>query len=113
VPSVSAARLGFTRALAALYRVVLSNQVYTPASCFRVYRRSRMLPITLRRGGVVGLTELLARLQLSGGEIVEHPVRRDARIFGRSKLGIVRSVAGHVGFLAQLLWERALGRRTS
>jgi polysaccharide deacetylase family protein (PEP-CTERM system associated) len=113
VRSVPAARRALTRALAALYRLALSNRLYTHASCFRVYRRSRMLPIKVRRGGVVGLTELLARLQLSGGEIVEHPVRLDARIFGRSKRGGARSVAGHVVFIAQLLWERALGRRAS
>jgi len=111
VRNVAASRLAVSRAVAALYRLVLSHRVHTPASCVRVYRRSRMLRIPIRRGGVAGLTELLARLHLGGGEIVEHPVTLDARIFGRSKLGVARSVAGHLGLLAELAWERMIGRR--
>jgi polysaccharide deacetylase family protein (PEP-CTERM system associated) len=110
LPAVGAWRLAMSRALAAMYRLVLTHQLHTYTNCFRVYRRSRMLAIATRRTGPVGLTESLARLDMAGGAIVEHPVRLEARIFGRSKMSVVRSVAGHLGLLAELAWCRFRGR---
>jgi len=110
VPSRGAAQLAVGRALAAMYRRVLSHQLHTYANCFRVYRRSRMLAIPTRRDGPVGLAEMIARLDLAGGAIVEHPVRLDARLFGRSTMSVARSMLGHLGLLAELAWCRAFGR---
>lgn len=110
VPGMAAWRLALSRALAGMYRLVLTHQLHTYTNCFRVHRRSRMLGITTRRTGAVGLTESLARLDLAGGAIVEHPVRLDARIFGRSKMNVARSVVDHVGLLAELAWCRLRGR---
>jgi polysaccharide deacetylase family protein (PEP-CTERM system associated) len=110
VPSTAAWRITFSRALAAMYRLLLTHQLHTYTNVFRVHRRSRMLAVATRRSGAVGLTESLARLDLSGGAIVEHPVRQDARIFGRSKMSVARSVVGHLGLLAELAWCRMRGR---
>ena len=108
-PGTAAWQLVLSRALAAMYRRVLTHELYTYTNCFRVYRRSRMLAILARRTGPVGLTESLALLDLAGGAIVEHPVRLDARIFGRSNMSVVRSVLGHLGLLAELAWRRVRG----
>jgi polysaccharide deacetylase family protein (PEP-CTERM system associated) len=109
LPGIPAWRLTLSRTLAAMYRLVLTHQLHTYTNCFRVHRRSRMLAISARRTGPVGLTESLARLDLTGGAIVEHPVRLDARIFGRSTMGVVPSIAGHLGLLAELAWCRLRG----
>jgi polysaccharide deacetylase family protein (PEP-CTERM system associated) len=110
VPSIAAWQLTLSRLLAAMYRRLLTHQLHTYTNCFRVYRRSRMLAIAPRRAGPVGLTEALARLDLAGGAIVEHPVRLDARIFGQSRMSVARSLAGHLGLLAELAWYRVRGR---
>ena len=110
VPRIGTLRVASSRALALMYQRVLTHKLHTYTSCFRVYRRSRMLAIPTRRAGPVGLTESLARLDLTGGAIVEHPVRLDRRIFGRSSANVVRSVVGHLGLLAELAWRRVLGR---
>jgi hypothetical protein len=103
-------QLALSHTLAAMYRRVLTHKLHTYTNCFRVHRRSRMLAIPTRRTGPVGLTESLARLDLEGGAIVEHPVRQDARIFGRSNASVARSVVGHLGLLAELAWRRVRGR---
>jgi polysaccharide deacetylase family protein (PEP-CTERM system associated) len=110
VPGVATWRISLSRVLAAMYRLVLTHRLHTYTNCFRVYRRSRMLAVPTRRSGPVGLTESLARLDLAGGAIVEHPVRQDARIFGRPRMNIGRTVAGHLGLLAELAWSRVRGR---
>jgi hypothetical protein len=111
VRNVSAWRLVLSRALARMYRRVLTHQLHTYTSVFRVYRRSRVLAVTTRRAGFVGVTEMLARLEASGSTIVEHPVTLEARIFGRPKLQLARSLVGHAGLLMELAWRRVRGPR--
>ena len=52
---------------------------------------------------------MLARLDLAGATIVEHPVVLDARLFGRSRPHAARALAGHAGLLAELVWRRLRG----
>jgi hypothetical protein len=94
------------RTLARCYRSVLHQPLSCYTSSFRVYRRSRLLTLHTRRGRFVGVTEMLARLDLAGATIVEHPVTLDARMFGRARLALVRGIVGHLGLLAELLWLR-------
>jgi polysaccharide deacetylase family protein (PEP-CTERM system associated) len=96
-----------SKSLARCYRTVLHQPLHSYTSSFRVYRRSRLLALRVRRGGFIGVTETLARLDLDGATIVEHPVTLDARIFGRSRLRIAHNVAGHLGLLVELAWHRA------
>jgi hypothetical protein len=102
-------RLALARSLARVYQLVLRHQLHTYTSVFGVYRRSRVLALPTRRAGFIGITEMLARLDLSGATIVEHPVALEARIFGRSKLRLARAVVGHLGLLAELAWHRVRG----
>jgi polysaccharide deacetylase family protein (PEP-CTERM system associated) len=102
-------RLALSRSLARMYRLVLRHKLHTYTSVFGVYRRSRLLAVSARRAGFIGITETLARLDLTGAEIVEHPVTLEARIFGRSKLKLARAVVGHLGLLAELAWRRVRG----
>lgn len=103
-------RRALARSLAGLYRAALHEPLTCYTSSFRVYRRSRLLGLRVRRGGFIGVTETLARLALDGAAIVEHPVTLDARLFGRSRLAVVRGIADHLGLLAELAWLRARGR---
>ena len=103
-------RRALARSLAALYRATLRQPLTCYTSSFRVYRRSRLLGLPVRRGGFIGVTETLARLDLDGAAIVEHPVTLDARLFGRARLAVVRGITDHLGLLAELAWLRARGR---
>ena len=94
------------RSLAGCYRALLRQPLSCYTSSFRVYRRSRLLALRVRRGGFIGVTETLVRLDLSGATIVGHPVTIDPRLFGRSRLAILRGIAGHLGLLAELVWLR-------
>lgn len=109
VRNVPAWRLVLSRWLGRLYRRVLTQQLHTYTSVFRVYRRSRMLATPVRRGGAIGVTETLARLDAAGATIVEHPVTLEARIFGRAKMKLAGGIVGHFGLLAELAWQRARG----
>lgn len=110
VRNVSAWRLSLSKSASAFYRLVLRQKLSTYTSCFRVYRRSVILRLPLREPGFLGITELLGRLDLSGGRILEYPTILEVRVLGRSKMKVVRTIFGHLGLLASFTLERWVGR---
>ena len=56
------------------------------------------------------VAELLARVDLTGGRIVEYPAVLEVRLLGRSKMKVIRTVLGHLGLLATLTKARLTGR---
>jgi hypothetical protein len=104
-------RLFLSRGASALYRVVLRNKLATYTSCFRVCRRSAFDGLVLRHEGYIGIVEMLARLDLAGWRVVEHPVVLEARVLGQSKLRILRAIGGHLRFLGEISFQRLIGRQ--
>jgi glycosyltransferase involved in cell wall biosynthesis len=109
VKNVQGWRLALSRSASRLYRVVLRQKLHTYTSCFRVYRRSSILALDVRDPGYLGLVELIGKLDLAGGTIVECPAVLEARLLGRSKMKVARNVFRHVGQLVRLAWLR-MGR---
>ncbi len=103
-------RLVLSRTLSRLYRLVLHNRLHTYTSCFRVYRRSAVGPVDLRRTGFLGVSELLGRLDLRGARIVEFPATLEVRLVGRSKMKTFATIGGHISLLGWLVRERVGGR---
>jgi hypothetical protein len=54
---------------------------------------------------------MLARLDLQGSVIAEHPATLEVRLLGHSKMKVLRSVAGHLKLLARLAALRLFGQR--
>lgn len=102
VRNVPGWRLFLSRGASFLYRRVLRSKLDTYTSCFRVYRRSSMIGIDLSEYGFLGVAEMLGRLDLSGGKIVEFPAVLEVRLFGVSKMKTARTVFGHLKLLSHL-----------
>jgi polysaccharide deacetylase family protein (PEP-CTERM system associated) len=100
-------RLFLSRSLSRMYAAVLSHDLATYTSCFRVYRRSAVESLEVKEGGFLGVAEMLGRLDLAGGTIVECPAVLEVRLLGRSKMKTLRTIAGHLGLLARLAIDRA------
>jgi hypothetical protein len=49
-----------------------------------------------------GIVELLARIDLQGGKILEYPTTLNSRIFGFSKMKVLKTIAGHLGLLTEI-----------
>lgn len=109
VRNVPGWRLFLSRGASFLYRRVLRSKMDTYTSCFRVYRRRAMEGVQLNEMGFLGVAEMLGRLDLQGGKIVEYPAILDVRLFGISKMKTLRTIAGHLKLLANLAklrWTR-------
>jgi len=107
VRNVPGWRLFLSRGASFLYRRVLSSKLDTYTSCFRVYRRSAFRDMELNEPGFLGVPEMLGRLDLQGGKIVEFPAVLEVRLFGVSKMKTARTIAGHLKLLSRLAKMRA------
>ena len=112
VRNVPGWRLSLSKGASMLYRRVLRQRLYTYTSCFRVYRRHALAVLRLRETGFLGVAETLGRLDLSGAKIVEYPATLEVRLFGRSKMKVVRTIGGHLRLLVRLLAMR-MGSRSN
>jgi polysaccharide deacetylase family protein (PEP-CTERM system associated) len=102
VRNVPGWRLFLSRGASFLYRRVLRSKLDTYTSCFRVYRRSSMTGLPLQESGFLGVAEMLGRLDINGGKIVEFPAVLEVRLFGISKMKTVHTILGHLKLLSQL-----------
>jgi hypothetical protein len=109
VRNVAEWRLILSRGASSLYRRVLHNKLHTYTSCFRVYRRSAALSLTLTRRGFLGVMETIALLDLDGHRVVEYPTMLDVRMIGQSKMKVVRTIWGHLQLLTQFSKRRWFG----
>jgi len=106
-------RLFLSRTLSKMYGMVLHHKLATYTACFRVYRRSVVADVPLSRTGFIGVAELLGRLDLGGSQIVEYPTTLEVRILGRSKMKIVKTMAGHIRLIVELIGMRLFKRRNA
>jgi polysaccharide deacetylase family protein (PEP-CTERM system associated) len=102
VRNVPGWRLFLSKGSSFLYRRVLRQQLATYTSCFRVYRRSAVVGLDVRETNFLGIAELLGKLDLEGGKVVEYPTVLEVRMLGRSKMKTLRTIAGHLRLLARL-----------
>jgi polysaccharide deacetylase family protein (PEP-CTERM system associated) len=106
-------RLFLSKGASFLYRRVLNSQLDTYTSCFRVYRKSSIEKLQPEENGFLGIAELLGRLDLSGGHIIEYPAVLEVRLFGSSKMKTIRTIGGHLRLLSRLASEKWFRKSTS
>jgi len=95
-------RLFLSRSLSRMYSLLLGKSIHTYTSCFRVYRKTAVEGLRVDHGGFLGVAEILIRLRLAGGRIVEYPNTLESRLFGESKMKIARTIWSHLGLLREL-----------
>jgi len=61
-----------------------------------------MANLNLDESGFLGVAEMLGRIDLDGGKIVEFPAVLEVRLFGFSKMKTAATIAGHLKLLSKL-----------
>jgi len=62
--------------------------------------------LNLRHNDFLGVTELVGKLDLQGGVVVECPTTLTTRVYGSSKMKTVRTLFRHLCLIAELLAMR-------
>lgn len=104
-------RLFLSKGASWLYRRALRSKLSTYTSCFRVYRRSSVIDLPIKEKGFLGVAEMLGRLDLGGGKIIEFPAVLEVRLFGFSKMKTARTIFGHLKLLSRLAKTRFFGKK--
>jgi polysaccharide deacetylase family protein (PEP-CTERM system associated) len=112
VRNVPGWRLFLSKGASFLYRRVLHSKLDTYTSCFRVYRRSSVIDLPIEEKGFLGVAEMLGRLDLEGGRIVEFPAVLEVRLFGFSKMKTARTIFGHLKLISKLSKMRFFGKKS-
>jgi glycosyltransferase involved in cell wall biosynthesis len=112
VLNVPAWRLTLSKGSSLLYRQVLRQKLATYTSCFRIYRKSVVDQLQLEEDGFLGVAELLGKLDLQGEKVVEYPATLAVRLFGYSKMKLLKTIFGHLRLLSRLLRLRLSARNT-
>jgi|SRR5215467_262167 len=99
-------RIFVSKVASLLYRRVLRQKLHTYTSCFRVYRRSSILQMNLRRRDFLAVAELIGKLDLLGAVIAECPTTLGARVHGDSKMQTSGVLLRHLYLLTELLGLR-------
>jgi len=69
-----------------------------------------VVDLPLQEKGFLGVAEMLGRLDLNGGRIVEYAAVLEVRLFGFSKMKTARTVFGHLRLLSRLSKMRFFGK---
>ena len=112
VLNVPAWRLTLSKGSSFLYRQMLRQNLATYTSCFRVYRKSVVEKLQLQESHFLGIAELLGKLDLQGEKIVEYPTTLAVRLFGYSKMKLIKTIFGHLRLLSRLMKLRLSARKT-
>jgi polysaccharide deacetylase family protein (PEP-CTERM system associated) len=99
-------RLFLSKSLSRLYHVLLRHKLATYTSCLRVYRKSSVMDLDIQNTGFLGIAELIAKLDIHGGTIREHPATLESRIFGQSKMQVLKTILGHLKLLMIIMNHR-------
>ena len=103
-------RLLMSKGAAFLYRRVLRHKFSSYTSCFRIYRRSSVLPMQLLDHGFCGVTEIFVRMDMNGATIVECPAVLETRLLGQSKINTLKTITEHLRLVARVFVARLLNR---
>ena len=106
VIGVSRRRVFLSKVASFLYRKILRQKLYTYTSCFRVYRRSSILRLSLWRHDFLAIPELVGKLDLKSAVVVECPAALTARAYGGSKMKTLGVLLRHLHLMTELLGLR-------
>jgi hypothetical protein len=92
---------------------LLDSEVTTYTSCFRVYRKKRVSNISLIHTDFLGIAEMMGKILIGGGKVIEWPATLEVRLFGFSKMKTMKTILGHLRLMFSLTYLRFFGKAMS
>lgn len=89
-----------------IYRILLGRNITSTSSIFRLYRSNSLKHLQLKSKSFDINAEILFKLILNGYSVCEAPVTLTSRVWGRSKIKILREVMNHMKWFLKILFWR-------
>ena len=88
-------RIGLSRAVSGIYKLLIGQDVHTFTCLFRAYRRETLEHLPFRSDGFAAVAEIMLRGMLGGCRVRELPMQLESRSFGESKLKVGDAIVAH------------------
>lgn len=105
VDGVPAYRMGLSKSLTALYRLILRKKIYTFTALARVYRRSIVSKIASPANDFTCLAEMMLKSLKQDLAVEEVPAVLSVRRFGESKMKTFKVIQAHLKLISRLLFQ--------
>ncbi len=99
-------RLVLSRGSSMIYRLLVQWDIHTYTCLFRAYRREVIDTVSFESNGFLAVTELLVKSRLKGYRVVEFPAVLYRRVFGVSKVKLIKTIFDHLNFQGRILLYR-------
>lgn len=106
IDGVKQSRLIISKTANYLYRNLVSKEVYTFTSIFKMYRSEKIKNIEIHFNDFVAVTELFIKSIISGSKVLEFPATLSIRQTGESKIRILQSIINHLKLMILLLTKK-------
>ena len=106
VLGVKKGRLLISYAANKLYGLMLSKNIYTYTSIFKLYKTSLIKNIKIETKGFVSVTELFVKSIMLKAKVAELPCELKLRVHGDSKINILNSIIHHLKFMVYILFKK-------
>ena len=106
IDGVKPSRLIISKTANNLYRKLVTKNVFTYTSIFKMYRTSKIENIDIQFDDFVAVAELFIKTIKQGSTIVEFPATLSIRETGESKIRILQSTVNHIKLMISLLTKK-------
>ena len=106
IDGVKQSRLIISKTANYLYRNLVSKEVYTFTSIFKMYRSEKIKNIEIHFNDFVAVTELFIKSIILGSKVLEFPATLSIRQTGESKIRILQSIINHLKLMILLLTKK-------
>ena len=110
VNNVPKYRLALSKAVTAIYRVLTGSEIYTFTALFRAQRKEVVKNIHFTSNDFLSTAEFLIFAMMRGYKVKEYPTVLNVRVFGTSKMKLLRVINSHLHFIGKIAKLRLLGQ---
>lgn len=105
---VSIHRLGISKSVNLLYRLLLGDGITCVSPIFRLYKRTVLDELTIESNNFEINAEIISKLIIKGKRIVEVPVELHKREHGESKIVIQKEIKNNIVLLSKIFKTKYL-----
>ena len=106
IDGVKPSRLIISKTANNIYRKLVTGNVYTFTSIFKMYRSEKIKNIDIKFNDFVAVTELFIKTIKQGSKVIEFPTTLSIRQTGESKIRILQSIVNHIKLMTLLLTKK-------
>src|SRR3989344_4312468 len=109
VNNVPKYRLALSKAVTAIDRLLTGSKIYTFTALFRAQRKDVVKNIPFRSNDFLSTAEFLIFAMMKGYQVKEYPTVLNVRVFGTSKMKLLRVIKSHTAFALRVAKHRLKG----